>query len=170
MRRPVALAAALACCACVPAGRLAREQAAAPVFDPLAFFAGRTRGVGVLSVMFRGRQRTVVDGRGRISPDGAVTLDQTVTRGDGPPTRREWRLRRIGPGRYAGTLTDATGPVIGKVLGNRLHLAFAMRGGLHAEQWLYLQPGGRVARNRMVVKKLGLPVASLDETITRVQD
>ena len=42
-----------------------------------------------------------------------------------------------------------------------------MKGGLHAQQWLYLQPGGQVARNRMVVTKFGVPVASLDETITK---
>ena len=53
--------------------------------------------------------------------------------------------------------------------GNRLHLRFTTTdGGLDAEQWLYLQPGGRVALNRMVLRKFGLPVATLDETIRKV--
>ena len=75
---------------------------------------------------------------------------------------------RVGPGRYRGTLTEASGPVTGEVVGNRLTLAFPMRGGLRVRQWLYLQPGGQVARNRLVVTKLGVPVASLDEVITRL--
>ena len=45
-----------------------------------------------------------------------------------------------------------------------------MQGGLHAQQWFYLQPGGQVALNRMVVTKFGLPVASLDETIRRLPE
>lgn len=53
----------------------------------------------------------------------------------------------------------------GEVTGNLLHLAFSMKGGLRAQQWLYLQPGGQVSRNRMLITKFGLPVASLDETI-----
>ena len=72
------------------------------------------------------------------------------------------------PGRYAGTLSDASGPVTADVAGNRLHIAFPMKGGLRAQQWLYLSPNGQVAQNRMVVTKLGIPVASLDEVITRV--
>lgn len=43
-----------------------------------------------------------------------------------------------------------------------------MKDGLHVEQFLYLRPGGPVAQNRMVVSKLGIPVAGLDETVTRM--
>ena len=56
----------------------------------------------------------------------------------------------------------------GEVMGNVLHLAFAMKVGPRAKRWLYLQPGGQVSRNRMVVTKFGLPVTSLDETIRRI--
>ena len=35
-------------------------------------------------------------------------------------------------------------------------------------QWLYLQPGGRTALNRMVVRKLGIAVVTPDETIRRM--
>ena len=153
---------------CVPAGHLVRYRAPAPSFDPIAFFAGPTEGVGSLKIAFRHRQATLVRGTGRRDGDAAIVLDQDVRRGDEKPTHRTWRLHRVAPGRYAGTLTDASGPVAGDVLGNRLHLAFAMKGGLKAEQWLYLQPGGEVARNRMVVTKFGIPVASLDEVITRL--
>lgn len=158
----------LLCSACVPSGHLGSKQAPTPVFDPITFFAGRTHGTGVLSVLFHKRITTDVTGRGSIDPDGAIVLDQMVKQGSKPATRRRWRLHRAAGGTFDGTLTDASGPVHGQVSGNRLHLAFSMHGGLRADQWLYLQPGGQVARNHMVVTKLGVPVASLDETITRV--
>lgn len=165
-----ALAGLLLSAACVPSGHLAGEQAPAPAFDPIAFFAGHTHGTGILSVLLHKRQPTDVEGRGRIEGDGSITLDQTVKQGDKSSTRRRWRLHSLGSGRYIGTLTDVTGPVTGEVMGNRLHLAFAMRHGLNVDQWLYLHVGGQVARNRMVVTKFGLPVATLDETISRVND
>lgn len=166
-RRIVVLGGLLWCVACVPSGHLAREQAKTPVFDPATFFAGRTEGKGTLSIALKGRQTTLVEGAGQIEPDGTIVLDQDVRQGDKAPTHRQWRLHPTAPGHYGGTLTDANGPVEGEVSGNRLHLAFPMKGGLHAQQWLYLQPGGQVARNRMVVTKFGVPVASLDETITK---
>ena len=98
----------------------------------------------------------------------AIVLDQSVERGGRPATRRQWRLRPDGTRGYVGTLTDAVGPVSGAVDGNTLHLSFVMKGGLKAEQWLYLQPGGMVAHNVMLVRKLGMTVARLDETISRV--
>lgn len=54
------------------------------------------------------------------------------------------------------------------VVGNSLHLRFHVKGGLSIEQWIYLQPGTDTALNRMVVRKIGLPVAALRETIRRV--
>ena len=157
----------MAIAACAPAGHLPNEHAAAPVFDPVSFFAGPTRGTGSLKVILHRRQRMLVIGSGVAGPAGSIVLDQEVRRGHEAPTHRMWRLQAVGGGRYTGTLTDAVGPVIAKVDGNRLHLRFAMKDGLRAQQWLYVQAGGQVARNRMVVTKLGFPVASLDETIVR---
>lgn len=152
---------------CVSVRHSAPQRPTAPAFDPIAFFSGATEGYGTLKIVLKGPQPTLVEGHGRIDGDGAITLDQTVRRGDTAPTRRTWHLRRVAAGRYTGTLTDASGPVSGEVSGNRLHLAFAMKGGTQAQQWLYLEPGGQAARNVMVVRKLGLPVARLDETIMR---
>lgn len=148
-------------------GHLTLEQAPTPHFDPITFFAGRTQGTGSLKVLTKRRQQTLVEGHGTVTSDGGIVLDQDVRR-SGVLTRRTWRLHRVAADRYAGTLSDASGPVSGEVTGNRLHLSFAMKGGLHAEQWLYLQPDKQSARNRMVVTKLGIPVASLDETIQRM--
>lgn len=153
--------------ACVPAGHLQRARASAPAFDPTVFFAGDTRGVGSLKVITKARQTVRVTGHGVVQPDGTIVLTQDVRRGNRPVVHRIWRLRPVAPGRFGGTLTGAIGPVTGDTHGNALHLSFRLKGGMHAQQWLYLQPGGQRSRNRMVITKLGIPVASLDETITR---
>ncbi len=139
-----------------------------PTFDAVAFFAGTTEGIGRLKIVTKHSQRVLVTGHGLVTSDGGIVLDQDVRRGTASPSHRTWHLHPVGPGRYAGTLSDATGPVRGEVSGNRLHLAFPMKGGVRVQQWLYLHPGGQVAHNRMVVTKFGVPVAHLDEMIRRV--
>lgn len=151
--------------ACEPSPPSARPG---PVFDPIAFFSGRTRGDGRLSILLRRTRPVTVEGRGRVRADGVLTLDQRVEREGSPASTRRWRIRRTGPGRYAGTLSDAAGPVAGEVEGNRLRLRFKMTGGYDAEQWLTLSPDGRVAQNRMTVSRFGLRVAKLDETIRKL--
>ncbi len=152
---------------CVPSGHLAERYAPAPIFDPIAFFMGSTEGRGSLKVVTRHRKSVLVEGHGVSDGAGGIILQQDVRQGADPTTHRTWHLRRTAANVYAGTLSDATGPVRGEVTGNRLYLSFRMKGGLRAQQWLYLQPGGQVSLNRMIVTKLGLPVAALDETITR---
>ena len=145
-------------------------QAAAPAprFSAQAFFAGTTHGDGRLKVALSAAKTTIVEGHGRVEADGTLVLDQTVTGAAAKPEQRQWRIREVAPGRYAGTLSDASGPVSGEASGNRLHLHFHMKGGLVADQWLDLSADGQVAANHMVVAKFGLPVAVLDETIRRV--
>jgi hypothetical protein len=43
-----------------------------------------------------------------------------------------------------------------------------MKGGLKAEQVLTMQADGRSITNRMTVRKFGLPVAHVDEIITKL--
>lgn len=161
----VPIAAALTLAACAPAVPLA---APAPVFDPLAFFAGRTEGRATLKIVLGAARAVRVEGTGRVEPDGALVLDQVVTQKGKPATRRRWRIRRTGPFTYAGTLSDAVGPVTGEVAGNRLHLRFAMKGGLATDQWLTLAPDGRSAANLLTARKFGVVVARLDETIRKL--
>lgn len=142
-------------------------SAPTPRFDAVAFFAGRSEGKGVLKIALHRSDTTRVEGSGRVTADGGIVLDQTVQREGRPATRREWVLHPAGKDRYTGTLSDAVGPVDGRVDGNVLHLRFAMKGGLQAEQFLALRPGGAIADNVMIVRKFGVPVARLDETITR---
>lgn len=159
------LIASLGLGACVATPQIAR--APAPRFDAVAFFAGRTEGKGVLKIALHRPSTTLVEGEGRVTEDGGIVLDQTVRRQGKPATQRQWVLHPAGADRYTGTLSDAVGPVDGRTDGNVLHLRFAMKGGLQAEQVLALRPGGAIADNVMIVRKFGLPVARLDETITR---
>ena len=142
--------------------------AAVPAFDPLRFFAGETRGTAQLKVILRTARPVTVRGTGRIDRDGVLTLDQIVTEADKPPRPRHWRLRRIAPGRYTGTLTDARGPVSGWVDGRTLRLAFTSTGGFRVCQTLTLQPDGRTLANRLEARRFGIRLAVLTERIVKL--
>ncbi len=139
-----------------------------PRFVAEAFFAGPTEGVGTLRVAFRKPETVIVHGRGHIDPDGDLVVEQTVIAGRKPPTTRQWRVHAVAADTFAGTLSDAVGPVVGHATGNRLQLSFAMKSGLHASQTLDLAHDGQSAHNTMVVTMGGVTVATLDETIRRV--
>ncbi len=161
------LLAPLAACAWAP-----REEATArpaPVFSPQAFFGGRTVGEGTLRIVLSGARHTHVVGRGHVLPDGTLVLVQTIDEEGEAPRKRTWRVRPTGDdGRFTGTLTDARGPVTGRVDGNLLTIRYVMKdGGYTVEQSLFLQPDGRSAFNRTTVEALGIPIARLTETISR---
>ena len=166
-RTPLRLGAALAAgalLAALPAA--APAQPAARIFDPVAFFDGRTTGEGRLKKIMSAAQATRVSGRGRIE-SGVLVLDQSVTIAGEPRRERQWRLHAVAPGRWAGTLSDARGPVIASAAGAVLTIAYTSNDGMGITQAVTLAPDGRSARNRMKVRKFGMTVATLDETITR---
>lgn len=146
---------------------VSRLAAPAPAFAPERFFAGRTEGHGRLKLIFSSPRAIHVRSEGAVQGDGTIVLDQVIDEEGKPSRTRRWRLRHEGGGRYSGTLTDAQGPVAGRVQGNALHLRFRAYG-LAVEQRIFLQPDGRTALNRMTLRKFGIPVARLDETIRRV--
>lgn len=156
---------ALAGCVSVPHHR--DLAAPSPAFSANSFFDGETLGEGMLDIDVVGRRATHVVGHGHVEMDGTLVLVQEVTIGKKPSTTRTWRIKSVGADRLTGTLTDAKGPVTLYTRGNLLHIAYVQKGALDVEQWLYLQPGGLVALNRMVVRKLGIPIASLNETISK---
>ena len=161
--RPWLAVAAMASLAALPSAAPAQ---AARGFDPVTFFSGRTTGEGRLKKMFSSAQATRVTGRGRL--EGAVlVLDQTVTIAGEKPRDRQWRLRAAGPGRWTGTLSDARGAVNASAAGAVLTIAYTSNDGMGIMQQVTLAPDGQSARNLMKVKKFGMAVATLDETITR---
>ena len=138
----------------------------APAFDPVAFFRGRTHGEGELRIIFQQPKAMRVESLGRDEPNGDLTLQQVVHEPGKPPRTRYWRLRKTGPAAYAGTLTDAAGPVrIDTVRGN-LRIRYKGKDHLDFEQWL-TPAGPRRIDNRMKVKRFGFVVAHLDEVITK---
>ncbi len=151
-----------------PRGMAPPATAGVAAVDPIAFFAGRTHGTGVLHIVASKARTTDVVGHGTRDGADAITLEQDVVQGGRAATHRIWQLRRVGPGSYAGTLTDAAGAVTARVDGAALVIRFGMRHGLRVVQRLYLQPGGRVALNTMTVRKWGIVVARLDERIERL--
>ncbi len=152
---------ALALLLAVPA--IVAADAPATQFDPIRFFEGRTQGRGTLKIVMRGPQPVAVEGRGRVEADGTLV----VTQGAEAPRSREWRIRQSTPGHYVGSLSDAVGPVTGESDGGTLTLRFPGKGAA-IEQVLTLAPDGRSAHNVLTARKLGIRVAVLDETISRI--
>lgn len=155
-------------CACVAVPEPRPADPAAPEFPVLSFFEGRTEGRGTLRVIFRSPRAIHVRGSGRVAPDGTLVLHQRIREEGKAPRERVWRIRKTSPSRYAGTLSDAEGPVAGEARGNRLRLAYTAEDGMRVEQVLTLAPDGRSAHNALAVRKWGLPVAALEETIRKL--
>ena len=118
--------------------------------------------------MFSGRHGVRDRSRGRMER-GVLVIDQVVEEEGKPARTRQWRLSRSGANGITGTLSDARGPVSGDVTGNVLNLRYRLvEGGVSVEQTITLHPGGRTAHNRMTFRRYGLNVATVEETIRRV--
>lgn len=139
-----------------------------PTISPIDFFEGRTAGRGVLKIAFRSPQDVHVESVGTRAPDGVLTVRQNIRQGDKAPRVREWRLREVAAGRYEGSLTDAVGPVLAQANANSLRLRYEMKGGFEVDQWLVFAHDGRSANNMMRIRKLGVIVGRLDETIRKL--
>lgn len=146
-----------------PAGRSAVRPA-----DPLRFFAGITESVGTTKVLMHRPLRTQSIGRGEIKRDGSLSLVQQVKDEGRPPYLRRWEIRQIGPGRFAGTMSEAEGPVLIEQVGNRYRFTFKMKGGMSVEQWLTPLAGGLSASSDTTVRKFGLAVASSTAVVRKL--
>jgi len=104
---------------------------------------------------------------GTLQPDGSLIIEQTVEIGDDPVRNRTWRLREMDDGKITGTISDATSPVKGTISGNVMKLSYKLKGGLKVGQVLTIAADGKSCSNEMKVRKFGIVVARLSETITR---
>jgi len=136
--------------------------------DPLRFFEGRTEMVSTVKVMMKKPYRSRTVGTGRINSDGSLSLVQQVLDEGKPPEQRRWKMRQVAPGRFAGTMSEAVGPVTAEEVGGRYRFRFRMKGNLAVEQWMLPLPGGAAANSNATVKKLGIRVASSTGTIRRL--
>lgn len=137
--------------------------------SPEAFFLGRTEGSGTVHIMLSGRHAVRHRSRGRLDRAGALIMDEVLEEEGKPARRRSWRLARAAGNRITGTISDASGPVTGEIEGNVLHLRYRLAEGPSVEQWITVHPGGRIATNRMTVRRFGLRVATVEEVIRRVE-
>ncbi len=135
-----------------------------------SFFIGATEGAGHVDILLSGRHAMRDRARGRIDSEGALLLDQIVEEHGKPARRRAWRLVRMGGNRIGGTISDARGTVAGELTATSLHLRYKMKEGPSVEQWITLQPGGRTASNRMIFRRFGLKVATVESQIRKVDE
>lgn len=131
------------------------------------FFIGRFEGTGSVHIILSGRSAVRDVGRGRME-GGALVIDQIVHQEGSAPRRRHWRLTRVGPNRFTGTITDVRGEVRGEINGNVLQLSYRSTHGPWVEQRITLHPDGRTAHNRMTFRRFGIQVATVEETIRRL--
>lgn len=155
---------ALACA--IPAAGPARAASD----SALRFFEGRTESVGLVKVLMKTPYKMRSIGHGKIIKGGILELFQRVEEQGRPTHDRHWRIREIGPGHFAGTMSEAAGPVTVDEIGGRFRFRFKMKGNLAVEQWLTPQPDWKTARNLVTVRKFGITVASSDGTITKAGD
>jgi hypothetical protein len=160
---PKAFAGALLCAALLPV-----SADAANLSQPLRFFEGRTEMVSVIKVIMKRPYRSRTVGAGRILPDGSLALIQQIFDEGQAPQQRRWSIRQSGPGHFAGTMTEAVGPVIVDELRGGYRFKFRMKGHLAVEQWLIPLPGGTSARTSLTVRKLGMTIASSVGTIRKI--
>lgn len=171
MRRPLRALLLFAITSATLAGCLATHPqtlvAAEPTIRPEVFFRDTTHGDGVLRIRASASKAVRVTSVGATLPDGSFRLEQEIALGDDPVRTRTWVMRSTGPTTYTGTLTDATGPVEVRLTGNTMSVYYKMGSFMSMHQRLELQPGRRTVMNYSTVRVLGIPVARLNETITR---
>jgi hypothetical protein len=146
---------------------IAAASAEAAAFNPVEFFRGKTRGEGVLKVIFQSPQKILVESEGSEDKGGALLLKQTIHEPGKPQRIRYWRLRQTGAARFEGTLTDAAGPVRVDVVGAKVRIRYEAKNHLNFDQWLS-QAGPKEVKNSMRVRRFGITVAHFEELIRKV--
>lgn len=160
---------ALGFCACAAASLVFGNSASAvPLKHPLRFFEGRTESVGTIKAMMKRTHRVESIGHGTISADGALTLVQQVRDEGEAPHQRIWHIRQVGPTKFAGTMSEAEGPITIEQVGDGYCFRFNIHGGLAAEQWLIPNRDGNSGSSVLTVRKFGITVARSEATIRRL--
>jgi hypothetical protein len=150
-------------------GFLLLAQAAPSAQGPEYFFVGRTESRGTVSIALSGRHAVSDRSTGRIERGNTLVLEQRLEEEGKPARNRTWRLTRAGDNRITGTISDARGPVTGEVRGNVIHLRYQSAEGPGVEQWITMDPNGRLARNRMVFRRIGITLATVESVIWRAR-
>ena len=158
--------------ASLPLAFLSASIAAGPVeasrpTDPLRFFEGRTEYVSTMKLLAKKPYRSRTLGDGEIGADGALHLVQKVKDEGKPAHERRWHMRKVAPGRFAGTMSEARGPVTVEEVDGRYRFRFRMKGGVSVEQWL-TPVSQTAARSRLTVRKLGIVIGRSEGSIRKL--
>ncbi len=150
---------------------LAIPASAGPVdriADPLSFFEGRTESVSTVKVILKRSFKSRSLGRGKLLPDGTLDLVQKVEDEGAPPRERHWKIRQVGPGRFAGTMSEAVGPVVIEETPKGFRFRFKLKDNMAVEQWLIPVGNGGTARSLTTVRRFGIAVARSEGTIRKI--
>ena len=160
---------ALGFCACAVASFILGSSASAvPLKHPLRFFEGRTESIGTIKAMMKKTHRVESVGHGTIGADGALTLVQQVRDEGEAPHQRVWHIRQVGPTKFAGTMSEAEGPITIEQVGDGYCFRFNIHGGLAAEQWLIPNRDGNSGSSVLTVRKFGITVARSEARVRRL--
>ena len=150
------------------ASLLSASATAEPPANPMQFFEGRTVGSGTVRILLEKPYRTRSVGEGRFASDGSLLFIQRVVDDGRPPRQRRWKIRQTGPRSFAGTMSEAIGPVTIDELAGRYRFRFRMKGNLSVEQWLVPLAGGATARNSLTIRKFGVKVGSGEGMLSKL--
>jgi hypothetical protein len=137
--------------------------------SPMSFFEGKTESIGTVKVILKRSFKSRSLGLGKILPDGSLDFVQHVQDEGAPPRERRWKIRQTAPGRFAGTMTEAVGPVVIEETPKGFRFRFKMKDNLSVEQWLIPVSNGASARSLVTVRKFGVTVARSEGTIRKIK-
>ena len=156
--------------ACASALFASTSAFAMPLSHPLRFFEGRTESVGTMKTIMKKPWHIRSIGHGSIAPDGSLTLVQQVHDEGEKPHQRVWKIRQVGTQKFAGSMSEAAGPVTIEQIGQGYRFKFKVKGGLSAEQWIIPSADGISGKSTLVVRKFGMAVAKAEGTIRRLSE
>ena len=156
--------AAIAALAAVSPSLWAAEQKS----GAMRFFEGRTESVATIKIVMRKPFKSRSIGRGEIKADGSLHLVQRVEDEGKPAHERRWHIREVEPGKFAGTMSEAKGPVTVEEVGGRYRFRFKMKGNVSVEQWISPMADGKTASTKVTIRKMGVTVGQSEGTIRRL--
>lgn len=134
----------------------------------MRFFEGRTESLATVKIVMKKPFKSRSVGRGEIKADGSLLLVQRVEDEGKPVHERRWHIREVGPGKFAGTMSEAKGPVTVEEVGGKYRFRFKMKGNVSIEQWIDPLPGGKTASTKVTIRKMGVTVGQSEGTIRRL--
>jgi hypothetical protein len=164
MHGQIGLAVAAALTLAMPTGAAAADKLA----DPLSFFEGRTETVSTVKMVMKKPFKSRSLGRGKLLSDRSLDLVQRVEDEGRPPHERRWKIRQVGPGRFAGTMSEAVGPVTIEETPKGYRFRFKLKDNMAVEQWLMPMAGGKAARSKVTVRRFGIAVFKSDGVVRKL--